>query len=42
VRRISRFRKGPAVPKMGKEEIDLLAMVDQLKQGEFSILVSFW
>jgi len=27
---------------MGKEEIDLLAMVDQLKQGEFSILVSFW
>ncbi|KAG2549324.1 hypothetical protein PVAP13_9KG268500 [Panicum virgatum] len=27
-----RGRKGPAVPKMGKVEIDLLAMVDQLKQ----------
>jgi len=26
---------------MGKEEIDLLAMVDKLKQGESSILVSF-
>ncbi|KAF8723330.1 hypothetical protein HU200_021852 [Digitaria exilis] len=25
-------RKGPAVPKMGKEEIDLLALVDRLKQ----------
>jgi hypothetical protein len=29
------------VLKMGKEEIDLLAMVDKLKQGESSILVSF-
>ncbi|RLN41609.1 zinc finger CCCH domain-containing protein 62-like [Panicum miliaceum] len=27
-----RSRKGPAVPKMGKEEIDLLAMVNKLKQ----------
>jgi hypothetical protein len=35
------FRKGAAVPKMGKEEMDLLAMVDRLKRGEFSNLVSF-
>jgi len=29
------FRKGTVVPKMGKEETDLLVMVDKLMQGEF-------
>ena len=33
--KIHDFRKGSAVPKMGKEETDLLAMVDKLMQGEF-------
>jgi hypothetical protein len=32
-------RKGSAVPEMGKE-VDLLAMVDKLIQGEFSLFLS--
>ncbi|RLN17740.1 zinc finger CCCH domain-containing protein 62-like [Panicum miliaceum] len=37
-----RGRKGPAVPKLGKEEIDLLVMVDKLKQGAHMSIVAMY
>jgi hypothetical protein len=34
------FRKGSVAPKMGKEDNDLLAMVDKLMRGELQNLIS--